>query len=144
MKATAANLEKLALAGFDVTEGRRLKGKIEVYGTRGQMARLSRKTKLRVRIVKDRRGRTSEQRSLRTVRRGLRELGARARASQVDPTANASDAAYQIYRKYDAVPGDGHEQYTEFYDRILSTYPDITHKVKIGETHWDATSSRSR
>ena len=34
--ATSKNLERLALAGFDVTEGRRA-GKVEVYGTAGQL-----------------------------------------------------------------------------------------------------------
>jgi Zinc carboxypeptidase/Immune inhibitor A peptidase M6 len=137
VKATATNLEKLALAGFDVTEGRRLNGMIEVYGTRKQMARLSRKTKLRTRIVTDRRGRTSVQRSQRSVRRGLKKLGLRARASVDDPTASASDAAYKVYRKYDAVPGDGHEQYTEFYNRVLNQHDDITSKVVLGQTFWN-------
>ena len=39
VKATAKNLEKLAMAGFDVTEGRRGKT-IEVYGTATQAAKL--------------------------------------------------------------------------------------------------------
>ncbi len=36
VKATRKNLEQLALAGFDVTEGRRA-GKVEVFGTAGQL-----------------------------------------------------------------------------------------------------------
>ena len=63
VKATAKNLEKLAMAGFDVTEGRRIGGKIEVYGTSKQIARLSRKSKVRAKLVRDRKGRTSAQRS---------------------------------------------------------------------------------
>ena len=39
VKATAQNLEKLAMAGFDVTEGRR-GGQVEVYGTSTQIAKL--------------------------------------------------------------------------------------------------------
>jgi murein tripeptide amidase MpaA len=136
VKATAKNLEKLALAGFDVTEGRRIGGKIEVYGTSKQIARLSRKSKVRAKLVRDRKGRTSTQRSRAKVRRGLAELGISGRTSAVDPTAGASDAAYAVYRKYDAVPNDGHEQYTELYDRILSTYPGITAKRVLGQTEW--------
>jgi murein tripeptide amidase MpaA len=136
VKASAKNLEKLALAGFDVTEGRRAKGKIEVYGTAKQIAQLTRESRLKARLVKDRRGRTATQRSRAKVRRGLAELGLSARASAVNPTANASDAAYQVYRKYDAVPNDGHEQYTELYDRILATYPDITAERVLGQTEW--------
>ena len=56
-KATAKNIETLASAGFDVTEGRRSGGRIEVYGTRRQMAQLGRKEKIRGKLVRDRRGR---------------------------------------------------------------------------------------
>ena len=136
VKATAKNIEKLALAGFDVTEGRRAHGKIEVFGAAKQIASLTRKSKLRARLVKDRRGRTSAQRSRAKGRRGLAELGVRARAAQDDPTANASDAAYKVYRKYDAVEGDGHEQYTEFYDRVVEEHGDIASKVVLGQTDW--------
>src|SRR5829696_1116253 len=134
-KATAKNLQKLAKAGFDVTEGRRGK-KIEVYGSAKQIARFTRKSKLRGRVVRDRRGRTSSQRSVRMVRRGLAKSGARSLKQAGDPTALASDAAYKVYRKFDAVPGDGHEQYTEMYDRIANKYANITEKVVIGETEW--------
>jgi hypothetical protein len=133
VKATAKNLEKLALAGFDVTEGRR-GGKIEVFGTSKQMAALARKSKLRVRLVRDRRGRTSVQRSRSKVLKGLAELGLKARASAAEPLADASDAAYKVWRKFDAVPNDGHEQYTELYDRIVGAHPNIAAKVKIGES----------
>ena len=137
VKATATNLERLAMAGFDVTEGRRGR-KIEIYGTSKQMASLRRKTKVRAKLVRDSRGRTAAQRSRLKVNRGLRKLGLRVRSSQLaaDPTANASDAAYKVYGKYDAVPNDGHEQYTEFYNRILNQHDDITARVKIGESVW--------
>ena len=137
VKATQANIEKLAKAGFDMQEARRVKRKVEIYGTAKQMAKLRRKSKVKSRLVRDRRGRTSVQRSRLKVRKGLRELGLRARSSVADPTAGASDAAYKVYRKYDAVPDDGHEQYTEFYNRILNQYDDITAKRVIGKTFWD-------
>ena len=137
VKATQANIEKLAKAGFDMQEARRVKRKVEIYGTAKQMAKLRRKSKVKSRLVRDRRGRTSVQRSRLKVRKGLRELGLRARSSVADPTAGASDAAYKVYRKYDAVPDDGHEQYTEFYNRILNQYDDITAKKVIGKTFWD-------
>ena len=47
-----------------------------------------------------------------------------------------SDAAYKVYRKYDAVPDDGHEQYTELYDRIVDQYPSIAEKIVLGKTAW--------
>ena len=135
VKATAKNLERLAMAGFDVTEGRRGRT-VEIYGNAKQIARLRRTTKVRTKLVRDRRGRTTAQRSQRKVTRGLRKLGVRVRSSQLaaDPTANASDAAYKVYGKYDAVPNDGKEQYTEFYNRIANQHPGITEKVKIGES----------
>ncbi|HYI17538.1 MAG TPA: M14 family metallopeptidase, partial [Solirubrobacteraceae bacterium] len=135
-KATAQTVEKLAQAGFDVTEGRRAGARIEVYGTKRQMARLARKEKIRGKLVRDKRGRTSVRRSVRMVRRGLAESGARSLKQAGDPTATASDAAYKVYRKYDAVPGDGHEQYTEMYDRIAGQYPGITEKIVLGKTEW--------
>jgi hypothetical protein len=136
-KATAKNVQTLASAGFDVTEGRRAGGKIEVYGTAKQMKRLAQKSKLRARVVRDRRGRTSVQRSVRMVRRGLAKTGARSLKQAGSPTAGASDAAYNVYRKYDAVPNDGHEQYTEMYDRLAAQYPNITEKVVLGKTEWN-------
>ncbi len=135
-KATAKTVEKLALAGFDVSEGRRAGGRIEVYGTKRQMARLARKEKIRGKLVRDRRGRTSVRRSVRMVRRGLAASGKRSLKQAGSPTAAASDAAYKVYRKYDAVPGDGHEQYTEMYDRVAVQHPTITEKVVLGKTEW--------
>src|SRR5919206_1406171 len=60
VKATAENLEKLAMAGFDVTEGRR-GSEIEVYGTATQAAKL-RSDGIAARLVKDGKGRTAAQR----------------------------------------------------------------------------------
>ena len=80
------------------------------------MAKLRRKSKVKSRLVRDRRGRPSVGAALASqgAQGPGRELGLRARSSVADPTAGASDAAYKVYRKYDAVPDDGHEQYTEF------------------------------
>jgi hypothetical protein len=108
------NLEQLALAGFDVTEGRNArKGTVEVFGSAGQLAKFRRQTGIRARLVRDASGRTSAQRSARLARRGQ----ARARSAQADPYTG-SDAAYNVWTRFDAVPNDGKEQYTEQYDRL--------------------------
>ena len=80
VKITSQNLEKLAMAGFDVTEGRR-GSKIEVYGTATQIAKL-RSHGVKARLVKDRKGRTAAQRQ-------------RARMAQA---SGADDSAYQVWR----------------------------------------------
>ena len=129
-------IKTLAYAGFDMSEARRINGKVEVYGTAAQMRRLARKDELRGRLVRDRKGRTATQRSVLMVRRGLAKAGARTLKSHGNPTAGASDAGYKVWRKYDAVPNDGREQYTEMYDRIASRYPNITEKIVIGQTEW--------
>ena len=121
VKATAKNLEKLALAGFDVTEGRRGKT-IEIYGTATQAAKL-RTDGVNARIVRDRRGRTAAQRQ--RARMGART----AQANQAD------DSAYSVWTRYDRVPGDDKEQYLEQYARLLRQYPQITKKLVLGRTH---------
>ena len=125
VKATAKNLSKLALAGFDVTEGRRGRT-VEVYGTAAQIAKLRRSSRLRARLVRDRRGRTTAQRSKIFARRG-----ARARSAQALPYTG-SDAAYKVWRRYDAVPNDGKEQYLELYDRLANR--NIVKRVDIGDS----------
>jgi hypothetical protein len=110
VKASANNLEQLALAGFDVTEGRR-KRTVEVFGSAGQLAKFRRETGIKTRLVRDAKGRTTAQRSARIAR------SAGARAAQVAPLTG-SDAPYQVWTRYDAVPGDGKEQYLEQYDRL--------------------------
>ncbi len=117
VKATAQNLEKLALAGFDVTEGRR-GGQIEVYGTSTQIAKL-RTDGVKARVVRDKRGRTAAQRQ-------------RARMSQA---TGADDSAYAVWTRYDRVRSDGKEQYLEQYDRLLRQYPKLTKQVVLGTTH---------
>ena len=121
VKATAKNLEKLAMAGFDVTEGRRGKT-IEVYGTATQAAKL-RTDGVKATIVRDRRGRTAAQRQ--RARMGARS----AQANQAD------DSAYSVWTRYDRVGGDGKEQYLEQYDRLLRQYPGITKKLVLGRSH---------
>src|SRR5215218_9256378 len=109
VKASAKNLERLALAGFDVTEGRNARRRtVEVFGSAAQLAKLRRDTGIKSRLVRDARGRTSAQRSAR---------GTRARAADHNPLTG-SDAPYAVWTRFDAVPGDGKEQYTELYDRL--------------------------
>jgi hypothetical protein len=129
VKANAENLEQLALAGFDVTEGRNAKtGKVEVFGSASQLAKFRRETGIRARIVRDASGRTSAQRSARIARRGQ----ARARSAQ-DVPYTGSDAAYNVWTRFDAVPGDGKEQYTEQYDRLSGL--SIVKQTTWGKTH---------
>jgi murein tripeptide amidase MpaA len=117
VQATPANLEKLALAGFDVTEGRNKQtGTVEVFGTARQAAKLE-DDGVKTTIVKGTAARTS---------------GARARAAAVVP--DGSDAGYAVWRRYDRVPGDGKEQYLELYDRLVQTKPNIVKRLVIGKT----------
>ena len=115
--ATPQNLEKLAMAGFDVTEGRRGRH-VEVFGTATQIAKL-RGEGISARLVRDRKGRTAAQRQ--------RALMAQA--------GGADDSAYQVWTRYDRVRGDGKEQYLEQYDRLLRQYPRITKKLVLGRSH---------
>jgi murein tripeptide amidase MpaA len=109
VKATAKNLKTLALAGFDMTEGRRKDGTVEIVGTARQVGKLD----VNAKVVKDRAGRTSAQRSA--------ALGA-----APDPADySGSDANYDVWTRYDSVPNDGKEQYTEQYARLETEHPDI-------------------
>jgi murein tripeptide amidase MpaA len=121
VKATPQKLEQLALAGFDVTEGRRGRT-VEVYGTAGQLRKLAAEG-VKARLVKDRKGRTSAARSARIART--------ARAAQNALTG--SDAPYDVWRRYDRVAGDGKEQFLELYDRLAGR--DIVRSYDIGDTH---------
>ena len=121
VKATPQNLEKLAMAGFDVTEGRR-GGQIEIYGTATQVAKL-RSDGISAKVVRDAKGRTAAQRQ-------RAKYGARAAQAPV-----ADDSAYQVWTRYDRVRNDGKEQYLEQYDRLLRQYPKITKQLVIGRTH---------
>ena len=110
MKATADNLRALAEQGFDVTEGRDLdRGTIEVVGTAGQVAKLDAKQ--------------------------ITDFGDAKAAGATDPTESATDSAFTVWTKYDAVEGDDKEQYTEQYERLVADYPDIVADRVTGTTY---------
>jgi len=123
VKATLQHLEKLAMAGFDVTEGIRGK-RVEIFGTSVQIATLK-SDGIKATIVRDRKGRTAAQRQ-------RARMGARAAQAPV-----ADDSAYQVWTPYDRVRNDGKEQYLEQYDRLLRQYPKITKELVLGRTHQD-------
>ena len=123
VKASPQNLEKLAMAGFDVTEGVRGR-KVEIFGTAEQIAKLE-ADGISAKAVRDRKGRTAAQRQ-----RSF--YGARAAQAP-----RADDSAYQVWTRYDKVRGDGKEQYREQYDRLLRQYPRITKELVLGRTHED-------
>lgn len=109
-QATPENIAKLAAAGFDVVEGRRSDGTIEVYGTAAQLRKL--RDSVHARLVKG---------------------SARARSTAASDAYTGSDAGYKVWRRYDRVPGDGREQYLELYDRLASR--SIVKVVDVGDTH---------
>jgi murein tripeptide amidase MpaA len=112
VKATAKNLHALAAHGFDVTEGRNLdRGTIDVVGTAGQIA-----------------GAKLDAEKLTANRAGRA-------ATLAKPTDGASDAAFDVWTKYDAVAGDDKEQYTEQYARILADFPAIAAQRVVGTTY---------
>ncbi len=114
VKATPANLKALALKGFDVTEGRdRKDGTVEIIGTAAQVGA----TKLNAKKLSD----NTEPSS----------ASARRRAT---PTDGATDAAFTVWTKYDAVGGDGKEQYTEQYARLVADFPGIIKQRTVGQT----------
>jgi hypothetical protein len=108
VKATPKTLEQLAQSGYDVGEGRR-GNQVEIYGTRSQMNALGRQG-ITAKAV------------------GRERLQAAAPPTQL----TGSDATWSVWTRYDAVPGDGKEQYTEQYDR-LAQLP-IVKKISIGKT----------
>lgn len=116
VKATPKNVTKLAMAGFDVTEGRR-GDQLEVYGTAGQLRKVRSSLGVRATLVKNSAARTRR---------------VRARSAQAAPYTG-SDAAYKVWRRYDRVPGDGKEQYLELYDRLAQR--SIVDVEKVGETY---------
>jgi zinc carboxypeptidase/immune inhibitor InhA-like protein len=114
--ATPQNLEKLALAGFDVTEGRRGNGVVEVYGTSAQLKKFA----------------AGENVKVTRVAKGASGKQARARAAQASPYTG-SDAQWTVWTRYDRVPGDGKEQYLEQYDRLAQK--SIVKREVIGKTY---------
>jgi hypothetical protein len=109
---TAENKSTLALAGFDMTEADH-GSYLEIYGTAGQIADLRRAEGIKARLV----GRS-------------RRLKGAAATAALPPVG--SDATYNVWRRYDRVPGDGKEQYLELYDRLEGK--NIVKKVQIGTT----------
>ena len=60
----------------------------------------------------------------------------RSAALLATPTDGATDAAFDVWTKYDAVAADGKEQYTEQYARVLSQFGGIVAKRVTGTTHF--------
>jgi hypothetical protein len=117
VKATGKTLQQLAEAGYDMTEGRRKDGTVEIFGTPAQAAKLKRDG-IDARKVTDEQGTAIAQ-----------------IAPLVAPIIpGADDSAYTVWRKYDAVPSDGKEQYAELYDRLLSEHADILEKRVVGQS----------
>ena len=111
IEASAKNLKALAQAGFDVTEGRDLeRGTIDVVGYRSDFSKLD-------------------------AQRLTSHRGAASARGGTDPTDGASDADYEVWTKYDAVPDDDKEQYTETYDRVLADHPHIVAERVTGTTY---------
>jgi hypothetical protein len=105
---TAENKRDLALAGFDLVEGD--KGShLEIFATDRQV------------------------RELRADGITARLRGAKKEAAAAAAPYTGSDAGYTVWTRYDAVPGDGKEQFVELYDRLAG----LGHvkKVSIGKTH---------
>ena len=60
---------------------------------------------------------------------------AAARRGSSDPTAGATDAEWNVWTKYDAVPDDDKEQYTEQYERLVADHPEIVAQRVTGTTY---------
>ena len=65
----------------------------------------------------------------------LTDFRATAPPPAASPTDGASDAAWTVWTKYDAVPGDGKEQFIETYRRLTADHRDIVAKRSIGRTY---------
>ncbi|HVF77940.1 MAG TPA: M14 family metallopeptidase, partial [Solirubrobacteraceae bacterium] len=116
VKATGENLRALAEAGFDVTEGRNsTRGTVDVVGTAAQVGA----AKLDARKLTD--NQTSR-------------AAPPARAA----TTGATDAAFDIWTKYDPVTepaGQEKEQYVEQYARVVGNFPAIVKQRVVGTTY---------
>ena len=109
---TAENKASLALAGFDMTEADH-GSYLEVYGTASRLAELRREEGIKAKRV-------GRQRTLK---------GAASSAAVPPP---GSDAAFNVWRRYDKVAGDSKEQYLELYDRLEGK--STVKKVTLGTT----------
>jgi murein tripeptide amidase MpaA len=105
---TAENKQKLAQAGFDLTEGDRGRY-LEIYATRGQARDLSEEG------VK------------------ARQITTKRAAADAPEDYVGSDAAWTVWTRYDAVPADGKEQYVEQYQRIGAK--SFAKLESLGKTH---------
>ena len=106
---TAENKQKLARAGYDLIEAD--KGAyLEVFGTAEQAKTLS-GAGLAPKLV----GKVNSA------------------TSQAADVPVGSDAAFNVWRRYDKVPTDTKEQYLELYDRLEGM--SIVKKVALGKTH---------
>ena len=107
VKATPKTLERLAQAGYDVTEGRR-GDKVEIYATAGQAD------------------------ALRDKGIAAKVVGAeRKAAAAAAPVPVGDDSTYDVWTRYDAV-ADGKQQYVEQYDALAAS--PLVKKVSIGTT----------
>jgi murein tripeptide amidase MpaA len=107
---TAENKSTLALAGYDMTEADH-GSYLEIYGTASQISDLKRDEGISARRVGKARAAMSSTAALPPV---------------------GSDAAYNVWRRYDRVSGDTKEQYLELYDRLEGK--NIVKKVTLGKT----------
>jgi len=110
VKATGENLRALAAQGFDLTEGRnRDSGTVDVVGSAEQIG------------------------AAKVDARKLTDNG-RVRLAP-DATLGATDSAFGVWTKYDAVEepeGEEKEQYTEQYERLVDENPGLVEKRLAG------------
>jgi hypothetical protein len=108
VKPTADNKKELAAAGYDLQEGDHGRY-LEIFATRGQAAALERE--------------------------GIdtRQVTKLKSAAAADEPYTGSDAEYDVWTRYDAVDGDGKEQYVEQYQRVAQE--PIAKLVSLGKTH---------
>ena len=102
------NKRELAQAGFDLIEGD--KGSyLEIYATDRQV------------------------RELRGEGITPKLLGQKREAAAAAAPYTGSDAAYDVWTRYDAVPADGKEQYVELFNRLEGK--SHVKKLSLGKTH---------
>jgi hypothetical protein len=111
VKATPQTLEQLAQQGYDVGEGIRRGGKVEIYATSGQA------------------------KALRADGIAAKVVGAERQATAAAAPPVGDDSDFDVWTRYDAVAADGKEQYVEQYDRLDDE--SIVKRVSIGKTYND-------
>jgi murein tripeptide amidase MpaA len=110
VKPTAQNKAVLAQQGYDLTEGDH-GTYLEIFATRRQRRALAREGIKARRVTSQR------------------------RAAAVPEDYTGSDASWDVWTRYDAVPADGKEQYVEHYQRIAGEHPGIAKLESLGKTH---------